>query len=329
MKAQNLNPEKEIYSAVSESKFYQDVLDGLSAEFKHLSSKYFYDEKGDKLFQEIMSCPEYYLTRCETEIFSQQTAAIADVISMQGEPFDIIELGAGDGTKTIHLLKYLVKQGKNFQYLPVDISDHILAELELKMKNQIPELSIKTLNGEYFEMLAQATKLSSRRKIVLFLGSNIGNMPVREARQFCKSMREALNPGDLVLMGFDLVKNPKVILAAYNDTAGITREFNLNLLRRINNELDADFKIDSFDHYCTYDPATGSCKSYLVSLREQVVNFPSKSIRFQKDESIWMEISQKYSLLGIKQIAAATSFTTVNEFTDSKEWFADVIWRAE
>ncbi|MBC7399469.1 MAG: L-histidine N(alpha)-methyltransferase [Mucilaginibacter sp.] len=309
--------------------FYNDVIKGLSGTPKRLNSMYFYDAVGDKIFQELMGCPEYYPTNCELEIFSTKTAALGQSIMADGDSFDLIELGAGDATKSSYLLKYLVNQQADFTYLPIDISANVINYLNVKLPLTIPGLKITGLNGEYFDMLKKAASLSNRRKVVLFMGSNIGNMPVPEATNFCKVLREHLNPGDMALIGFDLKKSPKIILAAYNDSEGITKRFNLNLLLRINRELNANFDVSQFDHYATYDPETGACKSYLISLKDQIITIGKETIRFIKDEYIYMEISQKFTIMQTDQMAANTGFRPVDRFFDIKKWFVDSIWMAE
>jgi len=309
--------------------FYKDVLCGLRSVPKRLNSKYFYDAKGDKIFQEIMNCKEYYPTRCEMEIFSKKTADLGKAIIAGGDGFDLIELGAGDASKSSHLLKYLLDQKADFTYLPIDISDNVINYLVAALPVTLPKLQIHGLNGEYFDMLKEAATLSNRRKVVLFLGSNVGNMTLDDALNFCRRLREHLSEGDMALIGFDLKKNPKTILAAYNDKEGITKRFNLNLLERINRELHADFHLSKFDHYPTYDPETGACRSYLISLEDQEVTIGKEHIRFQKDEYIYMEISQKFTLLQTEQIAENAGFKAVNCFFDRKKWFLDAIWMAE
>lgn len=311
------------------NRFYDDVVRGLTSEPKYLESKYFYDAEGDRLFQQIMNCDEYYLTNCEMEIFTQQTAEITQCMMEGDQPFDLIELGAGDATKSSHLLKKLLAQKADFTYLPIDISGHVIASLNATLPLSLPGLKIKGLQGEYFEMLHKAAQISGRRKIVLFMGANIGNMPVADAETFCYELRKHLNPGDMAIIGFDLKKNPETILAAYNDSKGITKRFNLNLLTRINRELGADFDIANFHHYAMYDPETGSCKSYLVSLKDQQVRLPdTEVIHFEKDEYIWMEISQKYSRSQIDEFARTSGFKSYCDFTDSKGWFVDAVWIA-
>ncbi|GAB2700745.1 L-histidine N(alpha)-methyltransferase [Mucilaginibacter koreensis] len=315
-------------NTVQDTTFYHDVISGLQSSPKHLQSKYFYDTAGDKLFQQIMNCPEYYPTNCELEIFTQQTAELCEAMMADGSPFDLIELGAGDATKSTYLLHYLLEKRAQFTYLPIDISANTITYLQAALPAALPNLKITGLNGDYFDMLKKAAQLSNRRKVVLFLGSNIGNMPVQEAEAFCRELRAHLSPGDRVLIGVDLKKNPEVVLAAYNDQQGITRQFNLNLLTRMNRELHADFDLNQFAHYPTYDPGTGSCNSYLISLQQQEVHVGEHTIKFEKDEYVFMEVSQKYSLPQTEALGNQAGFKALASFTDSKAWFLDAIWVA-
>lgn len=312
---------------VAEEKFQAEIIAGLTGNPKRLPSKYFYDSFGDKLFQRIMDMPEYYLTRCELDVFRSKTAELAAAISTHGEPFDLIELGAGDATKSSYLLQYLIDSNADFSYMPIDISKNILTVLNNKLKGAMPLLKITCLQGEYFDMLEEAQRLSKRKKVVLFLGSNIGNMELAEAHEFCKQLNRKLAKGDIVLIGFDLKKNPHTILEAYNDRAGITAAFNLNLLSRINRELGADFDIAQFQHYQTYDPVTGACRSFLISLHDQMVQIEGHTLSFYRDELIHMEISQKFSSSEIKQLAHDTGFKSMHEITDDNHWFLDAVWQ--
>jgi L-histidine Nalpha-methyltransferase len=311
------------------SQFYTDVITGLNATPKYLNSKYFYDAVGDKLFQDLMGCEEYYPTNCELEIFSEKTAEVCKAIIGNGDPFDLIELGAGDATKSAYLLGYLLDHQTDFSYLPIDISGNVISYLNITLPVTLPGIKMTGLQGEYFDMLKEAAALSDRRKVVMFLGSNIGNMLPSDAEAFCHELREHLSDGDMMLIGFDLKKNPQTVLAAYNDKEGITKRFNLNLLERINRELNADFDTDQFEHYPTYDPETGACKSYLISLRDQAVKIGTQTVQFAKDEYIFMEISQKFTPEQIDAMAMDASFKAVHHFYDSKQWFTDVIWVAE
>ncbi|HEY9195827.1 MAG TPA: L-histidine N(alpha)-methyltransferase, partial [Mucilaginibacter sp.] len=253
---------------------------------------------------------------------------ITSALIADGDPFDLIELGAGDAMKSTYLLKDLLDKNADFTYLPIDISENVISYLNITLPVTLPGLNITGLNGEYFEMLTKAASISSRRKVVLFLGSNIGNMPIPAAIEFCRELRGHLSAGDMVLIGMDLKKDPKVILAAYNDKEGITKRFNLNLLERINRELGADFDLSKFDHYPTYDPESGACKSYLISLQDQQVKIRGQVIHFQKDEYIYMEISQKFTAMQTDQIAINTGFAPLTQFFDGKKWFVDAIWVA-
>jgi dimethylhistidine N-methyltransferase len=312
----------------SRDRFLQDVIDGLSSDPKYLDPKYFYDANGDKLFQQIMQCPEYYPTRCEMEIVRQQREEIIGSVCKYLPAFDVVELGAGDATKSVHLLEAVMQTGMDFTYYPVDISGNIINDLEQRLPQQLPGLKVHGLNGEYLEMLQQALELSERNKLVLFMGANIGNFDAKGAINFCRQLRNCLRPGDLLLTGFDLKKHPQVILDAYNDKQGFTRDFNLNLLHRINRELDADFDPLLFHHYPTYDPFTGACKSYLVSLEKQDVYIGKEAhIEFEKDECIYMEISQKYAPEEIQRLAHTAGFEPVGSFLDANGWFADCLWR--
>lgn len=306
--------------------FYQDVIRGLSATEKFLDAKYFYDATGDYIFQQIMQSPEYYPTNCEMEILREQSAGISQTIRNYTHNFDVVELGAGDATKSIHLLKELQQTNTDFTYYPVDISGNVIQQLERSLPEVLPSLQLHGLNGEYFAMLHQANILSAKNKVVLCMGGNIGNFTPPEAKQFCRQLRRHLQPGDLLLTGFDLKKHPQIILNAYNDAAGVTRDFNLNLLTRINKELAGDFDTSKFEHYPTYDPGTGACKSYLVSLEDQQVHVGKHTFHFAMHEHMFMEISQKYSLNEIETLAMHSGFKPVANFFDEKKWFVDCLW---
>lgn len=309
------------------AQFLSDILEGLQAESKFLQAKYFYDEQGDYIFQQIMEMDSYYLTNAEMEILSGQSDLIAEGITLQGTAFDLIELGAGDATKSIHLLKTLLNKGIDFTYFPIDISAHVIADLEKNLPKQISLLKIKGLNGDYFEMLKKAGSLSHRRKVLLFMGANIGNMRAKEAELFCTELKSMLSAGDILIIGFDLKKNPRQILAAYDDPKGITRNFNMNLLTRINKELNGDFNLKNFEHFASYDPESGSCKSYLISLTDQQVHIGQHAIvHFSKNEYIFMEISQKYALKEIENLAKKTGFRIQQHFFDMNRYFVDSVW---
>lgn len=309
--------------------FLKDVLSGLRSNPKHLSSKYFYDKTGDRLFQKIMAMPEYYLTRCELDIFENKTEELAGLINAYHGPFDLIELGAGDAMKSTFLLRHLTEKGVDFSYMPIDISGNILSVLKENLNKELPDLNVIPLEGEYFEMLKEASAMSSKRKVILFLGGNIGNMSAEEAVSFCRELYDISNPEDSLLIGFDLKKNPHTVLKAYNDPAGITAAFNMNLLSRINRELGGDFNTDHFQHYASYNPVSGSCRSFLISLARQEVMIADEKVLFEEHEIIDMEVSQKFSSDQIHQLAEDTGFKVSGEINDSKNWFVDSIWKKD
>jgi dimethylhistidine N-methyltransferase len=306
--------------------FAKDVLNGLTAENKHLSSKYFYDDNGSRIFQEIMNMPEYYLTDAEFEILSMQSKQIIETLEFS-TPFNIVELGAGDGLKTFKLLQYLVDKNINFNYVPIDISQEAIDLLTKRLKERLPSLNIKPKVGDYFEIL-KVNKQSDYPSLLLFLGGNIGNYNEDKAKHLLELFNDNMKTGDKLLIGFDIKKNPITIHNAYYDQHGITKRFNLNLLLRINRELQADFKIDDFDFYCHYNPITGDVKSYLVSLKKQTVELKAinKTIDFDYNELIWTELSKKYSLNEISNLAEASNFKLTSNFLDCKHYFTDSLW---
>ena len=303
------------------------VAQGLSAPQKYIPSRFFYDAEGDLIFQAIMKMPEYYLTKCEYEIFSTQTEAILSELKLDGRSFDLVEFGAGDGFKTKILVERLIAAGAKFTYMPIDISGDVLKSLEADFKQRFPSLEIKIQNAEYFEALENISKESKDPKLVLFLGSSIGNFLEDRTIHFLEGLNDKLNSGDYAIIGFDLKKNPRTILQAYNDKQGITRAFNMNLLKRINRELGADFDLECFEHYPMYDPETGFAKSYLVSLKKQTVkiNALDKRFDFEVGETIHTEISRKYSIKQIETLFGNAKFQVSKHFFDCKHYYVDTL----
>jgi len=315
-------------SSTLKNDFRTDVLRGLRSDKKFLLAKYFYDAAGDILFQKIMHCPEYYPTDCELEILREQSATILSHCLTPNKQLDMVELGAGDAFKSIFLLKELERQEGDFQYFPIDISKHVIADLEQKIPLRVKNVQVKGFAGEYLEMLASIRQTSSdRNKLVLFLGSSLGNMNFEEGIQFLKEVKSYLRPGDFFLLGLDLVKTPEIILNAYNDATGYTKAFNLNLLTRINRELGGNFKLGQFAHFPIYETKTKACKSYLISLLDQEVKIDGEIFHFDEKEQIYMEISQKYDEEGILEMLKATGFQFVHNFFDTKKWFVDTLWK--
>jgi len=311
-----------------ETAFAEDTYKGLTNYPKYLLSKYIYDKKGDKLFQKIMDMPEYYLTSCEMNILKSNAEAIAKAFSSDAG-FDFIELGAGDGKKTKVLLRELIAKDFKFNYLPVDISQNVLEELEASLKTEIPEVDVKIQQGTYFEILEKLAEYNTRKKVIVVLGSNIGNLSHKEAVHFLENIAHAMSDDDMLFMGFDQKKNPQTILDAYNDPTGITAKFNKNLLVRINSELEGEFNTGDFDHWETYDPETGTAKSFLVSNKSQQVHIKKLGldVNFEAWETINTEISQKYDDSTVNWLAEEAGLHLEEYFGDSKNWYKNYIFR--
>jgi len=309
--------------------FGQDVIFGLNSTPKTLSSKYFYDGKGDKLFQQIMDLPEYYLTRKEFEILQTRHEEILAPIIALGTGFNLVELGAGDGLKTKILLHYLNSVQADFTYFPIDFSSSVLEELTESLADELPDMKVKPLEDTYRGALKHREWDNGKPTLILFLGSNLGNFSEDEALDVLDHLRVGTSKSDMVLIGFDLKKNPQTILNAYNDSGGVTKAFNFNLLSRINQQFDADFDVEKFVHWPTYDPVSGECRSYLVSTEDQKINLKElgQVIYFEAFESIFMEVSKKYSISEIQKLADRSGFEVMENFLDSEHYFADVLWR--
>lgn len=303
------------------------VLQGLTRQPKALSSMYFYDAAGSELFRQIMQLPEYYPTRTEFGLLTRHRAAIAEALTpAAGQPLHLLELGAGDGLKTKILLRELLAQGTDFVYAPVDISPSALDGLAASLRAELPALRVQPLAGEYAAALA-GLRGQPGRKSVLFLGSTIGNFPPEARQQFLGALAAQLRPDDRLLIGFDLRKNPRQIRAAYDDAQGVTAAFNLNLLTRLNRELQADFDLAAWEHFADYDPLTGAMRSFVVSRRAQQVHVGAlgRSFSFEAWEAIHTENSYKFTLPQIEQLAAAAGLRVLTAYTDEQQWFADVL----
>jgi len=311
------------------SEFLQDTLKGLTSNPKYLSSKYFYDERGSKIFQDIMRMPEYYLTDCELEIFKTQQQKILNDFTNGPEGFDVLELGAGDGMKTKVLLKHFVNKKVRFTYSPVDISSTVINKLIKDLQKEIPDLHVEGLKGDYFKMISSFRDKISKRKIILFLGSNIGNFSLEDSLDFLIKLRKSMNKNDLLFIGFDLKKEDSLILDAYNDASGHTAAFNLNLLYRINTELDSNFDLDNFYHEEVYNAESGKAESFLISKVDQKVTVKKmeKIFFFAKGEKIFTEMSQKFDVSMIEELAEKSGFKIVRNYFDKRQYFMNSLWR--
>ncbi|WP_298950137.1 L-histidine N(alpha)-methyltransferase [uncultured Nonlabens sp.] len=308
--------------------FEQHVNEGLKAFPKFLSSKYIYDDRGDELFQQIMALPEYYLTNAEYNIVDQYKADLRRLFE-NDKGFDLIELGAGDGKKTKVLLKELHENNTNFTYIPIDISQHAIDDLANSIKENWPDMDVQGEQGTYFNVLKELAKYNQRPKVIIVLGSNIGNLSHDEAINFLKQIQEIMSDEDVLFMGFDQKKNPLTIQNAYADTTGVTQEFNRNLLYRLNKEMQADFKVDQFEHWEAYDPETGTAKSYLLATEACDVHIKKLDLKvsFNKWETIHTEISQKYDDLIVEWLANESGLKITQIFEDNKKLFKNYLFK--
>ncbi|HQU45694.1 MAG TPA: L-histidine N(alpha)-methyltransferase, partial [Pirellulales bacterium] len=271
----------------------------------------------------------YYLTRAEREILENHAPDMAE--SCHKQPFRLVELGVGDGEKTKILLRHFLSASLQFDYTPVDICQDALAGLTRSLEKHLGrhELRVHGVVAEYFEALSLLNRHDAHT-MVLFLGSNIGNLRPDESRRFLERVRRTLVPGDRLLIGFDLKKDPALLLRAYNDAQGVTREFNFNLLDRINRELGGRFDRTLFQHYGPYNVACGRMESWLVSLVDQrvVVRGLGRVFKFARGEGIHVECSYKYTVEQIECMARASGFEVRRNFVDRQGWFVDSLWEA-
>lgn len=305
----------------------EEVLNGLTAPIKSLPSKLLYDTQGLIFYNEIMGLPEYYLVNSDLQILNTYSKEIVHSINYN-DFFYIVDLGAGNADKTKILLRTGIEQNIKFQYMPVDIDITSLQLLKKTLSQLFPELIIMPKEGNYFEILDYLKNLS-QPKLVLFLGSSIGNYNTQETNDFLRKLSACLNSEDKLLIGFDLIKDPNIIFSAYNDSKGITKKFNLNLLTRLNKELGADFNLDNFIHYPYYDPLQQAAHSHLISNKEQTVYFEklNKKIHFYAWESIHTETSYKYNTNAINQLATNNGFQILTNFYDEKKYFVNSLWQ--
>jgi L-histidine N-alpha-methyltransferase len=307
--------------------FLRDIKGGFSKNPKYISSHYFYDKAGDELFQQIMEMPEYYLTNAEMQIFREQSEEIIDSFHIgKNEEFELIELGAGDGEKTQYLLKTLLEKKYHFKFIPVDISQNSLSVITNRMENLFPNLAIDPKQGDYFQVLDELF-LSNKPKVILLIGSNLGNMQDEIAKEFLNKIANHLKINEKLLLGLDLIKAKNIVLPAYNDAAGITKDFNLNLLKRINRELGGNFEIENFEHAPEYTEEEGVAKSFLRSKKKQTVYIKDldQSFEFEAGELIHTEISRKYNDEILKDLIHTSGLEISHKLMDSKKYFADYI----
>ena len=298
-----------------------DVRAGLGSNPRTMAPRWFYDERGSALFDRITELPEYYQTRTEAEILRGAAAEIAALIGAE----NLVELGAGTCTKTRILLDAMRAEGSLSAFTPFDVSEETLRQAALGLLEEYPGLCVYAMVGDFAGHLGYIPRLG--RRLVAFLGSTIGNFDADQRRRFLADVRGLLAPGDAFLCGLDLVKDPATLVAAYDDAAGVTADFDRNLLRVLNRELDADFDVDCFDHVACYDSELNRIEMHLRSRTAQTVRIPAAGmeVRFAPGETVRTEISCKFTRPMVDDLLAAASMHAVRWFTDPAQRFALVL----
>jgi len=297
--------------------FLAEVLIGLHKPQKELPSKYFYDARGSQFFERICELKEYYITRIEASIMQ---AHIREMVELIGPQVLVIEHGCGNCEKVRFLIDHL---NDPVAFIPIDISQKQLLHVAKELASIYPRLQVLPVCADYtnsFEL--PIPKQSSKRTVVYFPGSTISNFDPIPAKHFLEHVANLCRPDGALLIGVDLKKDPAVLHGAYNDSAGITAAFNLNLLERINRELYSDFQLDGFQHYAFYNPRESRVEMHLISQRDQVVHINRQTISFARGESIWTESSYKYNLDEFEQMAAAAGFRVERVWVDERQWFS-------
>ncbi len=305
--------------------FALDVLEGLTKKEKSLPPRYFYDDLGSALFQAITLLPEYGLTRADGRLLKRHAPAVAAQLQT---PFLIAELGSGDGSKTSHLLNAAGVHGELVTYCPIDISSAALAVCRRELE---PLADVRPILGDYFTGLRKVReqRIEGAQLLVLFLGSTIGNFDRERIPEFLENVRGFLKPGDLFLLGADLVKPEKALLAAYDDSLGVTAAFNLNLLRRINTELGGNFNLRAFRHQARWNPQQHRIEIHLISSVEQMVFVEGLelTVAFREGETIWTESCHKFTVEDLQALGREAGFDTVATWIDQEWPFAESLWR--
>ncbi len=298
--------------------FLQEVLADLGKIQKEISAKYFYDERGSALFDQISGLEEYYLTRTEIGLLEKHRAEIAAAL---GQNCLLVEYGSGSSRKTSILLEALQTP---LAYMPIDICKEYLLPSSSRIAASHENLEVVAICADYMQLttLPQGGKFQNTKKVIFFPGSTIGNCKPMEAIRLLKNALKLVGPGGGMLVGVDLKKDITILHAAYNDSRGITAEFNLNMLSRINNELDADFCLADFRHHAFYNKEHGRIEMHLVSLKQQTASVNDVPIYFSEGESIHTENSYKYTLEEFRSMAAAAGFKAAQVWVDEQQLFS-------
>ena len=308
------------HSTKIEKSFAEEISSSVNKKFKFISPKFFYDKKGSDLFDQICSLDEYYLTRTEISIL---TSLKEELGSFLDNSFRLVELGSGSSLKTRIILDVFDKIQDNFEYFPVDISEILTESSELLLK-AYENLSITGIIDTYEGGLEFIENFDNKKNLILFLGSSYGNFQPKEGKIFLKKINSIMKYEDLFLLGLDLVKNKSILEKAYDDSQGINAKFNLNVLARINDELDADFNLSNFKHYVNYNEEEQRIEMYLKSLANQsvIISKSNISLQIEKNELIHTEYSYKYKLSQIENLMLETGFNIKKIWLDKDSLFA-------
>lgn len=310
----------------SREDFAADVRIGLTSTPKSLPPRYFYDDLGSALFEAICHLPEYGVTRAESEILS---ASAADIARVFGRDIRLVELGSGSARKTRYLLDAITSRQPDLEYVPLDVDAHMLESCAAELLREYPSLRVTAVRGDLREPSRALDGMlgGSRRNVVLFLGSTIGNLDPSGAAAMLRDLASVLNPSDAIFLGADLRKPKAQLEAAYDDPLGVTAAFNLNLLGRINRELGGTFRLDAFSHLAFFNENESRIEMHLVSRDDQTVRIGEDEIVFAAGETIHTENSYKYDEPALGSLAAAAGLTVERIWTDSAGGFADVLMR--
>ena len=292
-----------------------EVIEGLRSTPKTLPCKYFYDEKGSDLFQQICELPEYYPTRTEVQLLKSIAPEIAELI---GPGCQMIEYGSGSSEKMHIVLSALIEPES---FAAVDISKEHLLSVTEALPKQYPGLTVHAISADFTQPFDVPAMAGTGRRVGFFPGSTIGNFTHQGAVEFLKGARDVVGPNGIMLIGVDLKKDERILNAAYNDSQGVTAAFNINLLERLNVELGATFDLDQFRHHAFYNAERGRIEMHLISLCEQSVSFGADDISFQTDETIHTENSYKYSLDEFTTLAAKAGFESLRTWSDPDDLF--------
>lgn len=298
-----------------------EVLSGLRQMPRTLPARLFYDARGASLFDAITRLDEYYLTRTELAILHDNATAIAASI---GRGSVLLEYGSGEAEKVRLILDRMRGAAAPAAYVPIDVSSDQLERVAAEMREAYPEIPIIPVAADYTSLdeLPLPPGLRDARRVAFFPGSTIGNLHPPEARDFLERLAAICGRRGSIILGADLRKDPAILHAAYNDSEGLTAEFNLNILLRLNRELGATFDRESFRHYAYYNPVAGRVEMHLVSLRKQLVDVAGECISFERGESIWTESSYKYTWRGLDELARGAGLVIVDRWSDSRDMFA-------